>query len=81
LIIIKTPGHIQLLSSAIAPAVRAIRDNSSSLLTNVIKKNVAMTVERLRNKTLILDYHHDQKRIRVVGGLYHLDTGRVEQIV
>ena len=74
------PGHIQLLSSAIAPAVRAVSDNSISRLTNVTKKNVIMTVERLRNKTPILDYYHDQKRIRVVGGLYHLDTGRVELI-
>jgi carbonic anhydrase len=74
------PGHIQLLASAIAPAVRAVSDNSSSRLINVTKKNVIMTVERLRNKTPILDYYHDQKRIRVVGGLYHLDTGRVELI-
>ena len=74
------PGHIQLLASAIAPAVRAVSDNSSSRLTNVTKKNVIMTVERLRNKTPILDQYHDQKRIRVVGGLYHLDTGRVELI-
>ena len=74
------PGHIQLLASAIAPAVRAVSDNSSSRLINVTKKNVIMTVERLRNKTPILDQYHDQKRIRVVGGLYHLDTGRVELI-
>ena len=74
------PGHIQLLASAIAPAVRAVSDTSSGRLINVTKKNVIMTVENLRNKTPILDYYHDQKKIRVVGGLYHLDTGRVELI-
>jgi carbonic anhydrase len=74
------PGHIQLLASAIAPAVRAVSDTSSSRLVNVIKANVIMTVERLRTKTPILDYYHDRKKIRIVGGFYHLKTGRVELI-
>ena len=74
------PGHIQLLASAIAPAVRAVNDTSSSRLMNVTKMNVIMTVERLRTKTPVLDYYHDQKKIRVVGGIYHLETGKVELI-
>ncbi len=74
------PGHIQLLASAIAPAVRAVSDTSSSRLINVTKMNVIMTVERLRTKTPILDFYHDHKRIRVVGGIYHLDTGKVELV-
>ncbi len=74
------PGHIQLLASAIAPAVRAVSDTSSSRLINVTKMNVIMTVERLRSKTPILDFYHDQKRIRIVGGIYHLDSGKVELI-
>jgi len=74
------PGHIQLLASAIAPAVRAVNDTSSSRLINVTKMNVIMTVERLRSKTPILDFYHDQKRIRIVGGIYHLDSGKVELI-
>ncbi|QOJ24049.1 MAG: carbonic anhydrase [Gammaproteobacteria bacterium] len=74
------PGHIQLLASAIAPAVRAVNDTSSSRLINVTKMNVIMTVERLRTKTPVLDYYHDQKKIRIVGGIYHLDSGKVELI-
>jgi len=74
------PGHIQLLASAIAPAVRAVNDTSSSRLTNVTKMNVIMTVERLRTKTPVLDFYHDHKRIRIVGGIYHLNTGKVELI-
>lgn len=74
------PGHIQLLASAIAPAVRAVSDTSSGRLINVTKRNVIMTVERLRTKTPILDHYHDQKKLRVVGGLYHLATGKVELI-
>lgn len=74
------PGHIQLLASAIAPAVRAVNDKSSSRLMNITRMNVTMTVERLRTKTPILDFYHDHKRIRIVGGIYHLDTGKVELI-
>lgn len=74
------PGHIQLMASAIAPAVRAVSDTSAGRLVNVTKTNVIMTVERLRIKTPVLDYFHDQKKIRIVGAFYHLKTGRVEII-
>ncbi len=74
------PGHIQLLASAIAPAVRAVSDTSSSRLINVTKANIIRNVESLRVKTPIIDSYHDKKKIRVVGGLYHLKTGIVEII-
>ena len=74
------PGHIQLLASAIAPAVRAVSDTSSSRLINVTKANIIRNVESLRVKTPIIDSYHDEKKIRVVGGLYHLKTGIVEVI-
>lgn len=80
------PGHIQLLASAIAPAVRTVSeiakvsDTTEDRLIRVTKQNVIMTVERLREKTPILDYYHDRKKLKIVGGIYHLDTGRVELI-
>ncbi len=74
------PGHIQLMASAIAPAVRAVNDTSSSRLLNVTKANVIKNVERLRVKTPVIDAYHDEKKIRIVGGIYHLKTGVVEII-
>lgn len=74
------PGHIQLMASAIAPAVRAVHDTSSSRLLNVTKANVIQNVERLRVKTPVIDAYHDEKKIRIVGGIYHLKTGVVEII-
>ncbi len=74
------PGHIQLMASAIAPAVRAVNDTSSSRLLNVTKANVIQNVERLRVKTPVIDAYHDEKKIRIVGGIYHLKTGIVEII-
>ncbi|SFL24101.1 carbonic anhydrase [Nitrosomonas aestuarii] len=75
------PGHIQLLASSIAPAVRSVNDTSSTRLVNVTKRNIVLTVERLRTKSPVLDFYHDNKKILIVGGLYHLDTGEVELIV
>lgn len=74
------PGHIQLMASAIAPSVRAVNDRSSSRVMNITRMNVIMTVERLRTKSPILDYYHDHKKIRIVGGIYHLNTGKVELV-
>lgn len=74
------PGHIQLMASAVAPAVRAVSDTSPNRWINVVKANVIMTVEKLRTKTPVLDYYHDHKKIRIVGGIYHLRTGKVEII-
>lgn len=74
------PGHIQLLASAIAPAVRKVSNTMENRLIQVTRQNVIMTVERLRDKTPILDYYYDRKKLKIVGGIYHLDTGRVELI-
>lgn len=74
------PGHIQLLASALAPAVRRVSDTSSSRLINVAKANVIRNVEALRLKTPVIDSYHDDKKIRVVGGIYQLKTGVVEII-
>ncbi|GKS69136.1 carbonic anhydrase [Nitrosomonas sp. PY1] len=74
------PGHIQLLASAIAPAVRRVSDTSRSRLINVTKANVIRNVEALRLKTPVIDSYHDEKKVRVVGGIYHLKTGVVEII-
>jgi carbonic anhydrase len=73
-------GHIQLLTSDIAPAVRAASDTSAGRLIYMTKVNIIMTVERLRTKTLVLDYFHDQKKILIIAGIYHLRTGRVELV-
>ena len=57
--------YIQLLGNVIAPAVKAVSDTFSNRLMNVTRMNVIMTVERLRDKTPVLDFYHDQKRIRI----------------
>jgi carbonic anhydrase len=72
------PGHLPALVHALTPAVEAAQKQPGDLLANAIRSNVAMTVDRLKTATPILKAAADDKKIRVVGGIYALKTGRVE---
>jgi carbonic anhydrase len=72
------PGRLPTLVSALAPAVAAAQAESGDLLANAIRRNVALNVERLRTTAPILKSFVDDGKIRVVGGIYQLRTGRVE---
>ncbi len=72
------PGHLPSLVHALTPAVQAAQGQPGDLLTNAIRGNVAMTVDKLKTTSPILKSFVDDKKIRVVGGVYKLSTGRVE---
>jgi carbonic anhydrase len=72
------PGHLPALVTAISPAVQAVQSDSGDILTNAIKRNVAMNVDKLKAATPILSQYVGDKKIRVVGGVYKLATGHVE---
>jgi carbonic anhydrase len=72
------PGHLPSLVHALTPAVQAAQKQSGDLLANAIRDNVTMNVHRLRTSTPILKSFGDDGKLRVVGGIYRLNTGRVE---
>jgi len=72
------PGHLPSLVSAIAPAVKAVADQSGNMLDNAIRQNVILNVEKLKAATPIIDKAVSEKKVRIVGAVYNLDTGRVE---
>ncbi len=72
------PGHLPSLVHALTPAVQAAQGQPGDLLTNAIRGNVAMTVDKLKTTSPILKSFVDDKKIRVVGGVYKLSTGHVE---
>ena len=74
------PGHLQALVTAIKPAVEAVKDQSGDMLANAIRRNVALNVEKLKAAGPILKAAVDDKKIRVVGGIYKLASGRVELV-
>ena len=72
------PGHLPSLVDAIRPAVAAAKNDTGDLLANAIRHNVSLAVDKLKNAAPILKSFVDDKKIRVVGGVYELKTGRVE---
>jgi carbonic anhydrase len=74
------PGHLPSLVAALRPAVEAVKDKPGDLLANAIRSNVALTVDKLKAAAPILKSFADDKKIRVVGGIYELKTGRVEPL-
>jgi carbonic anhydrase len=74
------PGHLPSLVAALSPAVAAVQGESGDVLDNAIKRNVAMNVEKLRTATPILARFVADKKLRVVGGVYHLRTGHVDWV-
>ena len=72
------PGHLPALVHALTPAVQTAQQQPGNLLANAIRSNVAMNVDRLKTTAPILQAAVDDKKLRLVGGIYELKTGRVE---
>lgn len=72
------PGHLPSLVSAIAPSVKAASQQTGDALANAIKQNVIDNVAKLKSAAPILNAAVEQKKIKVVGGIYRLRDGRVE---
>ncbi len=81
-------GNITSLLSNIAPAVALSASNTSGetnssnseFVADVIKNNVRLTIDRIREKSPILKEMEDDGEIDIVGGVYQLSTGEVELI-
>jgi carbonic anhydrase len=73
-------GSIGVLVDGITPAVEAARDQPGDLLANAVNVNVELGVRRLKESPLLAGLI-GQGRLKIAGGRYDLDTGRVEIIV
>ncbi len=74
------PGHIPSLTKALTPAVQAAGKQPGDLSANAIKENVVLTVQKLQTAGPILSEAVNQKKLRVVGGVYDLHTGKIELV-
>jgi carbonic anhydrase len=74
------PGHMPSLVTAIAPAVKAVSQQAGDTLGNAIRQNVIDTVAKLASATPILSAAVEQKKLKVVGGIYRLKDGRVDMV-
>jgi len=74
------PGHLPALVAAISPAVEAVRAEQGDMLVNAIRRNVILNVEKLKGAAPILNAAVADGKIRVVGGVYELGSGRVRLV-
>ena len=71
------PGQLPALVAALTPAVNAVRDAPGDLLENATRRNVTQNVEKLKAAAPILKSCVYAGKLRVVGGVYELRTGKV----
>lgn len=80
-------GNLTTLLGQITPAVDGVEgfadDRSSKnkeFIDNVIEKNVALTVADIRQRSQVLADLEKEGKIKIVGGMYSLATGKVSLV-
>lgn len=72
------PGHLPSLVAALTPAVKAVAGRPGDELENATKENVRLGVAALESATPLLSAAVQEKRVKIVGGIYRLADGKVE---
>ncbi len=70
-------GHLGALVSLIKPAVQKSRGTPGDPVANAVRLNVQMVVQQLRSSTPVLSELVAQGKLKIVGGVYSLETGQV----
>jgi carbonic anhydrase len=70
-------GHIAALISLIKPAVEKSRGIAGDPIANAVTTNVKLVVEQLRSSTPVLSKLVADGKLKIVGGVYSLETGKV----
>jgi carbonic anhydrase len=73
----KAEGHLAALLNLIKPAVEQSRGVSGDPVANAVRTNVQMVVQQLRSSTPILSELVAHGKLKIVGGVYSLETGEV----
>lgn len=74
------PGAINGLVELIKPAVSQAREQHGDLVENATRDNVKVGVEKLKRLNPIIAPLVKQGKVKVIGGIYDLKTGKVEII-
>jgi carbonic anhydrase len=74
------PGHLPSLVAALEPAVKAVLQQPGNLLDNAIRQNVIDTVAKLKSATPILSAAVEARKLKVLGGIYRLRTGKIDML-
>ncbi|MEH1870963.1 carbonic anhydrase [Nostoc sp.] len=72
----EVPGQIGSLLEAIKPSVESSKGKSGDKLENACKANVLAQIEKLKSSSVLSDLIKAEK-LKIVGGYYDLDTGKI----
>ncbi|WP_375236284.1 carbonic anhydrase family protein [Winogradskyella sp.] len=81
-------GNITEMLDNIMPAVKKsaievdgeANSSNSEFVTKTVENNVLLTIDRIREKSQILSEMEDNGEIKIVGGVYSLQTGKVNML-
>ena len=73
----EAPGHLPGLLAQIKPSVEKARGMQGELSDNAVRVNVETVVSELTASHPILAEHIAEGKLKIVGGVYSLKTGRV----
>ncbi|MGV8860423.1 MAG: carbonic anhydrase [Pseudomonas sp.] len=74
------PGHIPKLTDALKSSIETVIKQPGGLVENATVQNVKNSVDILKNATPLLTDALDKGKLKIVGGIYRLATGKVELI-
>ena len=75
----EVPGKIGSLLAAIKPAVEKSQGQPGDKLENAVKANVLVQIETLKSSPVLAELIAANK-LKIVGGYYDLDTGKVSLV-
>ena len=70
-------GHLAALTDLIKPAVEKTRGKPGDAVANAVTENVENVVRQLRSSDPILSHLVAEGKLKIVGGVYSLETGKV----
>jgi carbonic anhydrase len=71
------PGSIGSLVKAIKPAVGRVKGNPADLVEQAVVENVRYQIERMQQQSPVLTQLVADGKLKIVGGRYDLDSGKV----
>jgi carbonic anhydrase len=72
------PGKLPTLMAALRPAVEQSAHESGDRIENAVRDNVVHVVAQLREAKPVLSELVEAGKLRIVGAVYSLDTGKVD---
>lgn len=76
----EAPGHLDAIVKAIKPAASSVERQPGDMVDNAVRANVRWVVTQLSTSEPVLAKLLKERKLRIQGGRYDLDTGKVDLV-